>query len=243
MSFADLFNEIKQNAGDGVDTTFEEKGSIGGNGNKFKVEEDGVYDVVVDMVTFEQSKSSSSAWYEVTFKTEDGAKIKDRLFVLNKDGKPYNIDKNGQKKSTYGWNRMASLNYLINSQWDGLPVPEEKEIMIYDYDAKQDVAVLKPVVTSLINKPVVITVKMKLEDGYPDATVERCVPTIRNFLHPITYKTSTEERTGAEAVAIDNFKKSIADKPEPIDERDKSKGGNSTNTSKSTEPSGFNFSK
>lgn len=242
MSFTELFNNIKNTAGD-VDTSFEEKGTIGLGGNKFKIEEDGVYDVVIDMVTFEQSKSTSSAWYEVTFKTEGGAKIKDKLFVLNSDGKPYNIDKNGTKKSTYGWNRMASLNFLVNKEWDGLPVPEEKEIMIYNYDAKQEVPTVKPVVTSLVGKPVTITVKMQLEDGYPDATVSRTVPIIRNFLDPITSKTSTEERNGVEATAIDEFKKAIADKPEPIDKRDKSKGSSSSTPSADAKPSGFSFSK
>lgn len=245
MSFAERFNSIKNNAGN-VDTSFEEKGTIGGV-SKFKIEEDGVYDVVIDMVAFKESKASGSAWYDITFKTEGGAKINDKLFVLNKDGQPYNIDKNGQKKSTYGWNRMAALNFLTNGEWDGLPIPEEKEIMVYDYDLSAEVAKVVPIVPSMIGKALTVGIKMQLEDGYPDETVSRTVPTIRVFCDAISHQSATEKRSGIDASVINDFKKSIESNSEPIDKRVKSKAnGNTTQpktTSGSSAPTGFNFSK
>lgn len=240
-NFNDLFNQIKTNAGD-VDTSFEEKGSVS-TGRKFKIDEDGVYDAVISGCVFTQSSSSQSAWYDLELKTEDGAKVKTKLFVLNRDGQPYNIDKNGQKKSTFGWNKMASLNYIVNGEWDGLPVPELKTVMVYDYDSQGEIAKELPIVTSLYDKPVTITVKMVQEDGYPDATQSRLVPDIRNFLDPVSRQTSTEKRMGKPAEAVEDFEKSIQDNPAPIDKRDKSKGdtGASKPTSKADAP--FSFSK
>lgn len=240
MEFNEIFNKLKQEAGD-VDTSFEEKGSIGGSKSKFKLTEDGVYNTVIDMVVFKNSKNTSSAWYEVTFKTEDGAKVTSKMFVLSADGLPYKIDKNGNKKSTYGWNRMAALNYLINNEWDGLPVPENKEIMVYDYDAKAEVLKELPIVTSLVGKPVTIAVKMQLEDGYPDATKSREIADIRNILDATTNQSATEKRNGANAQIIEDFKASIAKNPDPIDKRDKSKGGSSSAPDSGNTGSSFSF--
>jgi hypothetical protein len=242
MSFTDLFNQIKQEAGD-VDTSFEEKGKIGTGGSKFKIEEDGIYEGIIDMVVFKNSQSTGSAWYDVTIKCDE-AKVSTKMFVLNKDGKPYNIDKNGQKKSTYGWNRMASLNYLINNEWDGLPVPEEKEVMVYDYEKGQEIAKKLPIVTSLIGKPVKIMVKMQLEDGYPDATQSRTIADVRGFLDSQTNQSSTEKRNGSTAQVCEDFNTSIAENPNPIDKRDKSKGSSSDAPfdADKSKASGFNFS-
>lgn len=239
MEFNEIFAQIKKDAGD-VDTSFEEKGSIGSGGSKFKITEDGVYDTVIDMVIFKNSKSSKSAWYEVTFKTEVGQKITSKMFVLTADGVPYKINDKGIKKSTFGWNRMAGLNYIVNNEWDGLPVPEEKDVMVYDYDKKSDVLQSLPVVTSLVGKPVTITVKMQLEDGYPDATVSREVPDIRNILDSTTKQSATEKRNGASAQVVEDFKKSIENNPDPIDKRDKSKGSSSEAAPSST-ASSFSF--
>lgn len=245
-NFADRFNNLKNQAND-ADTTFEEKGTIGSSGNKYKVEEDGIYNVVIDMVEFKDSMTTKSAWYEVTFKTETGAKIKNKMFVLNSDGQPYKIDKNGRKQSTYGWNKMASLNYLITDQWDGLPIPEEKEIMVYDYNSSSEVAKVVPIVPSLIGKPLTIAIKMILEDGYPDATQERLTPDVRLFLDPVSHQSSTEKRNNAEAKVVEDFKASIEKSPAPIDKREKSKGGSTTTSStpaaSTGAPAGFNFSK
>ena len=242
-SFAEKFAAKKaaqQNVGA---ESFEEKGSIGSGGSSFKIENDGVYTTLIDMVTFHQSASSEACWYEITLKTEEGQKVKTKLFVTNKDGDTFSIDKNGNKKVLAGNARMGGLNYLITGEWDGMPVPEEKEIMVYDHSVGGEVAKVVPIVTSLIGKPVTITVKMLIEDGYPDAMVSRTVPDIRNFLDPVTMKSATEKRNGTEAIVVEDFKEAIAKSPNPIDKRDKSKGG-STATADATKPkTGFGFSK
>ena len=89
-----------------------------------------------------------------------------------------------------------------------------------------EIAKTLPIVPSFIGKPLAVTVKMLLEDGYPDATQSRLVPDIRNFLDPVTLKSATETRNNSEAVVVEQFKESIAKNSAPIDKRDKSKGNN-----------------
>lgn len=247
MSFADKFKTLKaqQDEVASVVEDFEEKGSIGG-GKKFVIDEDGVYVTLIDMVSFHESKNGASCWYELTLKTEDERKIRTKLFVINKDGLTYRVDQDGRTRNNPDFSRMSGINFIVNGEWDGLPVPEEREIMVYDYEAKAEVAKTMPIVPSLIGKPIAITVKMVLEDGYPDATVSRTTAEIRNFLDPVDLKSATEMRTGSDAKVVEDFKASIAKNPDPIDKRDKSKGG-STATS-SSEPAkkpttSFGFSK
>lgn len=225
MSFADKFKALKaqQDEVASVVEDYEEKGSIGG-GKKFSIDEDGVYVTLIDMATWHESKNGASCWYELTLKTEDERKIKTKLFVINKDGLTYRVDKDGQTRNNPDFSRMSGINFIINGEWDGLPVPEEREVMVYDYEAKAEVTKTLPIVTSLIGKPIAITVKMVLEDGYPDETVFRTTADIRNFLDPVDFKSATELRTGSEAKVVEDFKKSIQNSPAPIDKRDKSKG-------------------
>jgi hypothetical protein len=171
-----------------------------------------------------------------------GQKVKTKLFVTNKDGDTFSIDKNGNKKVLAGNARMGGLNYLITGEWDGMPVPEEKEIMVYDHSQGGEVAKVMPIVTSLIGKPVAITVKMIIEDGYPDAMVSRTTPDIRNFLDPVTMKSATEKRNGSEAIVVEDFKEAITKSSEPIDKRDKSKGGKTATADVTKPKTGFGFS-
>ena len=245
MSFADKFKALKAQAAQTVEVEeFEEKGTIGG-GKSFKIENDGVYVALIDMVSWHESKSSGSAWYEIKLKTEDGQRLNTKLFVLNKDGKTADVDKDGRLRNTVGFNRMCGLNYIVTGEWDGLPVPETKEVMVYDHSVNSEVAKEMQIVTSLIGKPVAVTVKMQLEDGYPDATVERLVPEIRNILDAVTLQSATEKRKGESAKVVEDFKAAIEKSPAPIDKRDKSKGGASTTstTASSTPAKSFGFSK
>lgn len=246
MSFADKFKALKAQQDEVVAQDYEEKGSIGG-GKKFSIDADGVYTTIIDMATFHESKSTQSCWYELTLKTEDGQKIKTNMYVINKDGLTYRVDQDGRTRNNPDFSRMAGLNFIVNGEWDGLPTPELREIMVYDYEAKADVAKEMPVVTSLIGKPVAITVKMTLEDGYPDATVSRTKAEIRNFLDPVDNKSATEMREGKDAQVVEDFKASIAKSPAPIDKRDKSKGetlsGSATTTAAKPASSSFSFSK
>jgi len=233
MSFADRFAQIKQQAGD-VDTSYEEKGTIS-SGKKFNIDEDGIYTVIVESAIFKESQSSGSAWYDITFKTEDDMKCQTKLFVLNRDGLPYNINDKGIKKSTFGWNKMASLNYILNGEWDGLPVPEEIEIEVYDKEANGRIAKLMPCAKSIMGKPLDIGVKMVLAD-------------VRIFLDAVSGQSSTEKRNGSPAQVKEDFIKSITEKPEPIDKRDKSKGNGTVASSKNdapfdTDKKSFGFSK
>ena len=153
MSFADKFKALKAQQDEVVAQDYEEKGSIGG-GKKFSIDADGVYTTIIDMATFHESKSTQSCWYELTLKTEDGQKIKTNMYVINKDGLTYRVDQDGRTRNNPDFSRMAGLNFIVNGEWDGLPTPELREIMVYDYEAKADVAKEMPVVTSLIGKPV-----------------------------------------------------------------------------------------
>jgi len=240
-SFNEMFAAKKAAQANVEVESFEEKGSIGSGGSSFKIENDGVYVTLIDMVTFHQSASSEACWYEITLKTEVGQKVKTKLFVTNKDGDTFSIDKNGNKKVLAGNARMGGLNFLINGEWDGMPVPEEKEIMVYNHSQGGEVAKVMPIVTSLIGKPVAITVKMIIEDGYPDAMVSRTTSDIRNFLDPVTMKSATEKRNGSEATVVKEFKEAITKSSEPIDKRDKSKGGKTATTDATKPKTGFGF--
>ena len=208
----------------------------------FKIEEDGVYTVLVDMVTFHESKSSKSCWYELTLKTEGGAKLKQKMFVINSDGLISRVDKDGRTRQNPDYARMSGINFLLTGEWDGLPNIEEREVMVYDHSVGSEVAKTLPIVPSFIGKPLAVTVKMLLEDGYPDATQSRLVPDIRNFLDPVTLKSATETRNNSEAVVVEQFKESIAKNSAPIDKRDKSKGNNAGSTASAPKPSSSSFS-
>lgn len=241
-TFADKFKSLKAaQVTDNVEA-YEEKGTIGSGGSKFKIEEDGVYTVLVDMVTFHESKSSKSCWYELTLKTEGGAKIKQKMFVINSDGLISRVDKDGRTRQNPDYARMSGINFLLTGEWDGLPNIEEREVMVYDHSAGAEIAKTLPIVPSFIGKPLAVTVKMLLEDGYPDATQSRLVPDIRNFLDPVTLKSATETRNNSEATVVEQFKESIAKNSAPIDKRDKSKGNNAGSQASAPRPSSSSFS-
>lgn len=247
-TFADKFKALKASQDEvaSVVEQYEEKGSIGG-GKKFSIDEDGVYVALIDMVTWNESKNGASCWYELTLKTEDERKIRTKMFVINKDGLTYRVDKEGRTRNNPDFSRMAGINFIVNGEWDGLPVPEEREVMVYDYDARTEIAKTMPIVPSLIGKPIGIAVKMVLEDGYPDETVSRTVAEIRNFLDPVDFKSATELREGKDAQVVEDFKKSIEKSPAPLDKRKKSKDGatasTTSNAPKKPAAGSFGFSK
>lgn len=244
MSLLAKLNAIKEEAGvEPVELEeFEENVVAKDRGaSTFKIEEAGTYDAVIDMVVVKEVQEAMV--YEVTFKLEDGPTIKESYWTTDmQSGKTYKVNKDGKKQTLFGWNKMGALNYLVNDEWNGTPDFEEKEITMYDFDTSKDVQKNAFVATSLIGKPVGITVQMSKQDGYPDATVEKIKPVVVSCFDPVTGKYANEKKYGKEPASIATFKDALENGTLPVlDKRKKSKGATASSGDKKSSGSANAF--
>jgi hypothetical protein len=145
--------------------------TTGGGGNK-RVWDAGVYDVIVEMATVEESKGGATS-VNVTLKNSDKESklfpLRDTFWITSgtaKGANPYYVDKAGKKHPLPGYtvaNRMC-IAMTGNPLNEVIPTGEKKTINAYSWEAKKEVPTEKFVLTDLIGKPVKIALVTNLEN-------------------------------------------------------------------------------
>ena len=118
----------------------------------------GIYPVTIDMAYMSKSKKGADA-VNFVFKTAEGKEMKETIYVTNRKGETFYIDKKDQsKKYLPGYNQVNAVCALAADSTLGAVAgnAEELVIKIWDFDARADINTSVPVLTDLIGKRVVI---------------------------------------------------------------------------------------
>jgi len=118
----------------------------------------GIYPCIIDMAYMSKSQNGADA-VNLVLKTQDNREIKQTIYITNREGQPYYVDKDSQEKRYLpGYNQVNSICDLAAGQDIGTvaTAAEEKTIKVYDFDAKKELPKSMPVLTALLGKKIVI---------------------------------------------------------------------------------------
>jgi len=206
-----------------VNTVEEERVSGGGN----YIREAGIYDVVITMAKGLEAKESDSKGIELEMEDRDGKKIRYRGYFLGKNGLPYYINKEGEKRTLPAMSQILGLRLILEGKHNLENLKTEKKT-IKDKEGK-DVQV--DVFPSWIGKTVGICVKQVLQDKYLNPSESEEIVEVQHFYDPVD-KRFASEKPEAEPKKLNKFIETLESNP-IIDKRNKSKGGNASGGSSS----------
>lgn len=207
----------------------------------------GVHNMTIEMAYLEES-SGGALSVALKLVSPTGATLNTKEYITSgreKGQKHYYIDKqSGAQKYLPGFIIMNDLARLTTDQELFELEPEEKTVMIYNYELRKEVPTTKQVIVDLIGKEVTVGVLATLEDQFKDPTQSRTVYNIDKVFHTETGCTVVELESGlTEGVYISSWAERntpTEDKPNlgTIDKRVKSKesAGTSTTSSASAAP-------
>lgn len=142
-----------------------EKDVIGGS----RVLESGLYNLTVKVAYGGQS-SGGAKFLQVVAQTDDGQEYRETLYVTNKKGENYYLDKSNNKVYLPGFNTAEGLCALAAGKHLNQATFEQKVIPVYDYDQKKEIPTNVPVCIDLIGKRITAgiikqTVNKTVKDG------------------------------------------------------------------------------
>ena len=197
--------------------------------------ESGVYDATVKMVYLNQSASEAVS-LNVILENSTGKELKESFWIKSgkaKGNKTY-YTKDGKDFPLPGYSIANSMCVAITGE--SLPkcmdTAEKKTINIYNPELKKEAPTERPVLMSLVNKPIKVAVHQVVEDKQAKDASGNYVPTGDSrtvneckFFGNSEGKTAEEITTKADAVKFDKWAKKNTGSV--IDKTTKSKGSNS----------------
>lgn len=154
-----MFENLKKN--DAVEAP---KDTLGGGNSLFAT---ALYDVTVDMAYVEMS-SKGATGIVMHFKTDTGRYYRETLYVTNREGK-HIWSKNGRSGYLPGFVLFDEMCvHMTGKEAAEMPAPETKTIKVYDFVARKEMAVEKPVLTTLIGQKIKLGIIQLKEDHYKD---------------------------------------------------------------------------
>ena len=118
----------------------------------------GIYPMIIDMAYMTKSQGGADA-VNLVCKTQNGREMKQTIYITNRKGEPFYIDKtSGDKRYLPGYNQMNSICDLVGAVdiATAATTAEEKTVKIWDYDAKKELPKSVPVLTSMMGKKIVL---------------------------------------------------------------------------------------
>lgn len=140
---------------DGLEKDDSIQGESDNLGGSYTVDS-GVYLTTIDMAYLSKSKGGALGLF-IHFKLDTGDVIKQTLWVTSRDSKgnkPYFLNKNGNKSYLPGFNQASALSALTTGKEFAKLVTEEKQVLIYNHDAKKELPTKVDVLTELIDKQI-----------------------------------------------------------------------------------------
>lgn len=200
----------------------DEKDVLGGGG----LFETGVYDFIIEMAYASKSAGGAAA-LNVHLKSDSGQTIRKAIYVTNKKGENF-YTKDGQKSYLPGFLLATNLCLLTLKKELHQVTPEDKTIMLYDFDAKKELPTKAKVLVDLIGQRVTASIVKEVVDktakqgdgSYAPTGETREANEIDKFFHIDTGMTIAEIR--AKATSAD-FKDAWAAKNTGVT-RNKAKG-------------------
>ena len=193
-----------------------------------------LYKLAIKKAYVTKAKSGAVA-VNIVFATAEGKEIRMQEYVLSGDAKGNKnyYEKDGIKYFLPGYNQINALALLTVGKELPQLKTEKQKIMLYSYDAGQEVATEVDVFTELTNKVILAGVLHTIEDktkkddntGKYEPTGEtREINTIDKFFHPESKKTVAEIKGKADAVFVDKWVEAWKDKINDTSTKDKQKG-------------------
>lgn len=208
----------------------DEKDSVGGS----RVRESGLYPLTIALAYLTKSAGGALA-LNLVLKDDDG-EVRQQLWVTNKKGENFYLDKKQEKQYLPGFNMANSLALLTVGKEIAALDTEEKVINLYNFEAKADVPTKVDMVVELLGKEILVgllkqtvdkTKKNEATGEYEPTGETREENEVDKFFRAEDRLTSSEIRAGAtEAAFATTWETKWKDKT-----RDRStgaKGGNGT---------------
>ena len=160
-----------------------------------------IYEAVIKVAYQTQSQHSKASAVSFIFELNDGKEYKETIWITNKDGLIKWTNKDGKKCVMRKFYLVDNLCQVTTEK--GLPAQttEEKQVKIWNPQAKQEEPTLVPVLTDLIGKKVLLAItkskvnKQKKEgDEYVKTNEETFENEIVNVMHHSLKCTYTEAK-------------------------------------------------
>jgi hypothetical protein len=179
------------------DDVKETKDTIGGG---FSVRTSGVYDATIKMAYL--GKSAGGAMSLPCIFDIDGSEYRETLYLTNKEGKPYYLDKDGAKHYLAGFLNGDALALLTTGKPLADCATERKVVKLYNFEQKKDIPTEVDCLTALIGQKVKLGVLQELSfksAKQPDGTYKETAETreanvIDKVFHATSGKTVNEFR-------------------------------------------------
>ena len=146
MGMFDLGTDVKQEV---------EKDTLGGGG----VRESGVYDFIIKQAYLTESTGEAIA-VNLSMEDVDGGKFKQQIYISSGKAKgkkfTYTDKRTGDERPLPGYSQVNSICSLATDLDFGSIDPEDKVVMVYDFDQKKEVPTQVPVIMELINAPITL---------------------------------------------------------------------------------------
>ena len=137
---------------------------VGGGGFLW---ESGVYKAVIKMVYLDQAKSGAIS-FNIVLQNEEGKELREAMYIKsgNAKGNKTYYEKDGKQYPLPGYSTansmcVAAINKTLA---ETLADIEKKSVNVYDFEAKKELPVERPVPMALINQTITVAVHQITED-------------------------------------------------------------------------------
>ena len=121
-----------------------------------------VYNMVVDMAYLDVSKAGAKCVH-FTFKGEGNIGFRQTIYFTNRAGQPF-YERDGAKHYLPGFNQINAIALLTAGKPLTELATEEKMVMVYDYDAGEEVPVQKEVLMEVLGGKLKLGVHKTMEN-------------------------------------------------------------------------------
>lgn len=183
----------------------DEKDSVGGS----RVRDSGLYPMNVSLAYLTKSAGGALA-LNLLLKDEDGD-VRQQLWITNKKGENFYLDKKNEKQYLPGFNMANSLCLLTLGKEISQLDTEDKVINIYNFDAKADVPTKVDMITDLLGQDILVgllkqtvdkTKKNESNGEYEPTGETRDENEVDKFFRAADRMTSSEIRAKAETAVF-----------------------------------------
>lgn len=223
-------------------TIADEKDSVGGS----RVRVSGLYDMNIALAYLSKSTNGALA-LNLTLKDDDG-EVRQQLWITNRKGENFYLDKKNDKQYLPGFNMANSLCLLTVGKEIATLDTEEKVVNVYSFDAKADVPTKVDMIVDLLGKDIVVgllkqtvdkTVKNEATGEYDPTGETRDENEVDKFFRAEDRMTSSEIRAQAtEAVFATTWETKWKDQV-----RNKAKGAKAGSTAGAPKAAGAGATK
>lgn len=181
-------------------TIADEKDSVGGS----RIRASGLYPLTIALAYLTKSAGGALA-LNLTMKDDDG-EVRQQVWITNKKGENFYLDKKQEKQYLPGFNQANSLALLTLGKEISALDTEEKVVNLYNFELKADVPTKVDMVMDLIGQEILVGLLKQTVDKTQKNDAGEYVPTgetreeneVDKFFRASDRMTSSEIRARAE---------------------------------------------